>query len=120
MRLHSKDGRTLSAADLQAQWHSVLETVWIHCDEAQQVGCLRRLTAGVRRRHPVTVRKVWNLICVFVCSFCSFFLDLLIRLLVWAPVSSEISDLLFFVSDCASQNKETKLGNYFFDVCCVN
>jgi len=42
------------------------------------------------------------------------------------PVSSEISDLceisdlLFSVSYFASQNKEIKLGNYFFDVCCVN
>jgi len=24
-------------------WHGVLETVWLHCDEAQQVGCLREL-----------------------------------------------------------------------------
>jgi len=41
------------------------------------------------------------------------------------PVSSEISDLcdsdlLLFVSYCASQNKEIKFGNNFFDVCCVN
>jgi len=44
----------------------------------------------------------------------------------WRPVSSELSDLcelsdlLLFVSYCASQNNEIKLGNYFFDVCCVN
>ena len=43
-----------------------------------------------------------------------------------APVSSEISDLceisdlLLFLSYFASQNKEIKPGNYFFDVCCVN
>jgi len=33
---------------------------------------------------------------------------------------SEISDLLLFVSYFASQNTEIKLGNHFFDVCCVN
>jgi len=32
----------------------------------------------------------------------------------------EISDLLLFLSYFASQNKEIKPGNYFFDVCCVN
>jgi len=32
----------------------------------------------------------------------------------------EISDLLLFFSYFASQNKELKSGNYFFDVCCVN
>jgi len=42
------------------------------------------------------------------------------------PVSSEIcdlceiSDLLLFFSYFASQNKETKSGNSFFDMCCVN
>jgi len=43
-----------------APWHGGLEIVWLHCDEAQQVGCLRGLegcTAGVGRRHPVTIRK---------------------------------------------------------------
>jgi len=34
--------------------------------------------------------------------------------------SAEISDLLFFLSYFASQNKEIKSGNYFFDVCCAN
>jgi len=49
-------------------------------------------------------------------GFCVFLSD---------PVSSEISDhckmsdLLFF-NYFASQNKETKFGNYSFDVCCVN
>jgi len=33
---------------------------------------------------------------------------------------SEISDLLLFVSYFASQSKGIKLGDYFFDVCCVN
>ena len=37
-----------------------------------------------------------------------------------APVSSEISDLLFFVSYFASQSKGIKFGDYFFDVYCVN
>jgi len=42
------------------------------------------------------------------------------------PVSSEIShlceisDLLLFFSYFASQNKEIKFGNYFYDVCCIN
>jgi len=36
------------------------------------------------------------------------------------PVSSEISDLLLFVSYFASKNKKIKFGNYFFDMCCVN
>ena len=42
------------------------------------------------------------------------------------PVSGEISDLceiadlLLFFSYFASQNKETKSGNYFFDVFCAN
>jgi len=35
-------------------------------------------------------------------------------------VSSEISDLLLFLTDFASQSKRIKFGNYFFDVCCVN
>ena len=39
---------------------------------------------------------------------------------VQEPVSSDISDLLLFVSYCASQNKETKVGNDFFEVCYVN
>jgi len=26
-----------------APWHGVQETVWLHCDEAQKVGCLRGL-----------------------------------------------------------------------------
>jgi len=36
------------------------------------------------------------------------------------PVSSEISDILLLVSYFASGSKGIKLGNYFFDVCCVN
>jgi len=32
----------------------------------------------------------------------------------------EITDLLLFFSYFASQNKEIKSGNYFFDVCCEN
>jgi len=31
----------MNGAGIQAPWHGVLETVWLHCDEAQQVGCLR-------------------------------------------------------------------------------
>ena len=41
VRLHSMDGWALNRADVQAPWHGVLETVWLHCDEAQQVGCLQ-------------------------------------------------------------------------------
>jgi len=37
-----------------------------------------------------------------------------------SPVSSEISDLLLFVSYSASLSKRIKFGDYFFDVCCVN
>ena len=50
-------------------------------------------------------------------GFCVFLSD---------PVSSEISDLcemsdlLLFFNYFASQNKETKSGNYFFELCCVN
>jgi len=40
---HSTDGRALSGADIQAPCHGVLETVGLHCNEAQQVGCLRGL-----------------------------------------------------------------------------
>jgi len=36
------------------------------------------------------------------------------------PISSDISDLLLFVSYFASQNKEIKFGSYFFDVCCAH
>ena len=36
------------------------------------------------------------------------------------PLSSEISDLLLFVSYFASRSEEIKFGNYFFDVCCGN
>ena len=43
VHLHSMDGWALSGADVQAPWHGVLETVWLHCDEARQVGCLRWL-----------------------------------------------------------------------------
>jgi len=35
-------------------------------------------------------------------------------------VSSEISDLLLFVSYFASQNKKIKFGNYFFHVYCIH
>jgi len=35
-------------------------------------------------------------------------------------VSSEISDLLLFVSYFSSLSKGIKFGDYFFDVCCVN
>jgi len=43
VRLHPLDRCVLNGADVQAPWHGgVLETVWLHCDESQQVGCLRR------------------------------------------------------------------------------
>ena len=58
VQLHPMDGWALSGAGVQAPWHGVLGIVWLLCDEAQQVGCLRgRLSAGVGRRHPVTIRK---------------------------------------------------------------
>ena len=43
LRLHSIGGLALSGADVQAPWHSVLETLWLQCDEAQQIGSLREL-----------------------------------------------------------------------------
>ena len=41
VHLHSMDGWALSGAGIQARWHGVLGVVWLHCDEAQRVGCLR-------------------------------------------------------------------------------
>jgi len=41
--LHSMDGCVLNGAGVQAPWHGVLEIVWLHCDEAEQVECLRGL-----------------------------------------------------------------------------
>jgi len=63
-----------------------------------------------------------RLILVFINSF---ILDLQNRGIgfyasVVLPVSSEISYLSLFFSYFASQNKEIKSDNYFFDVCCVN
>jgi len=43
VHLHLMDGWALGGADVHAPWHGVLETVWLHCDEAQQVECLRGL-----------------------------------------------------------------------------
>ena len=40
---HSLDRWALSGADVQAPWHGVLDIVWLHCNEAQQAGCLRGL-----------------------------------------------------------------------------
>ena len=43
VHLHSMDGWALSGGDVQAPWHDTLEAVWLHCNEAQQVGCPRGL-----------------------------------------------------------------------------
>jgi len=40
---NGQSGNPWSGADVQAPWHGVLETVWLLCDEAQQVGYLRGL-----------------------------------------------------------------------------
>ena len=42
-RAFSLDGQVsaLSRADAQAPWHGMLKTVWLYCNVAQQVGCLR-------------------------------------------------------------------------------
>ena len=40
MHLYSMDRWTLSGADVQTPWQGMLEKLWLHCDEAQQVGCL--------------------------------------------------------------------------------
>ena len=39
VHLHLMDGLALSGAEAQAPWYGVLETMWLHCGEAQQVGC---------------------------------------------------------------------------------
>jgi len=41
---HSLDRWVLSGTNAQAPCHSVLETVWLFCNEAQQVECLRGCT----------------------------------------------------------------------------
>ena len=43
--LHLMDRWAPSGAEVQAPWHVVLETVWLICDEPQQVGCLQELEA---------------------------------------------------------------------------
>jgi len=43
VQLHPMDGWALNRAGVQAPWHGVLEIVWLFCDGAQQVGCLRGL-----------------------------------------------------------------------------
>ena len=37
MHSHLVDRWKLSETDIQAPWHSVLETVWLHCDKAQRL-----------------------------------------------------------------------------------
>ena len=49
--VHQMDRWALSGADVQTPWHGVLETVWLHCDEAQQVGIASKHTKhGLRDR----------------------------------------------------------------------
>jgi len=44
VHLHLMDRWALSETGVQAPWHGVLGTIcWLHCDKAQQVGCLREL-----------------------------------------------------------------------------
>ena len=57
VRLHSMDGWALSRADVQAPWLGVLETVWLHCDEAQQVECLQHLMI---RGHVIVTQDPWE------------------------------------------------------------
>jgi len=47
-------------------------------------------------------------------------LPIKVLILFRLPVSSEISDLLLFVSYFASQSKGINFGDYFFDVCFLN
>jgi len=56
VHLHSMDGWALSGADVQAPWHGVLETVWLHCDEAQQVRCLQMSTKPANARATTAIR----------------------------------------------------------------
>jgi len=63
VRLHSMDGWVLSGAGVQAPYYSFLETAWLNCNEAQQVGCLRGLEGcplvqgeGIQSQFP---RRRW-------------------------------------------------------------
>jgi len=41
VHFHEMDRWAQSGADVQAPWRGVLETVWLLCDEALQVGCVQ-------------------------------------------------------------------------------
>ena len=60
MHSHSMDRWVLSGASVKAPWDSMLETVLLHHNEAQQVGMpsrIGRLSTCVGHRHPVVVHK---------------------------------------------------------------
>jgi len=53
-------------------------------------------------------------------AFPSLSACLLLKVKRYFPVSSEISDLLFFIRYFASQNKGIQFGDYCFEVFCAN
>jgi len=52
-------GERLSEAGVQAPWHSVLETVWLHCDEATRLDACEdgKVFCCCRTQASVTIRK---------------------------------------------------------------
>jgi len=59
VRLHSMDGWALSGADVRAPWNGVLKTVapLRRSSAGWMLARVGRLSAGVARRRPVTIRK---------------------------------------------------------------
>ena len=74
-------GWALGGADIQAPWHGVLETLWLHCDEAQQVECMRglegRFTMLVNLVNSwlyflmVTMRVIYTVACCHSVKLCA-------------------------------------------------
>jgi len=59
VRLHSMDGWALSGADVQAPWHCARDSVALlrRSSSGWMSAKIGRLSTGVGRRHPVTIRK---------------------------------------------------------------
>ena len=58
VQLHPMDGWALSGVGVQAPWHGVLEIVWLRRSSAGWMPArIGKLSTGVGRRHPVTIRK---------------------------------------------------------------
>jgi len=60
VHLHSVDRWVLGGASVWAPSHGVLETVWLHCNEAQQVGCCedRKVVCWCRTQASSHIHKV--------------------------------------------------------------